>query len=198
VARNVGSTLDVAPGDPALTVFHQHALNMQAKNGGTVATPTAVPTTRPTDTPTAMPTVRPTTIPTVVPTVRPTITPTPRPTIVPTVTPTPVPGVACQVHYAVQSQWPGGFTGNITITNKGTATINGWTLLFSFGAGQQLQQGWSAVYTQQGAAMTVSNPSYSTSIAANQAVTNGFNSSWAGSNPIPTSFKLNGTTCSIV
>jgi hypothetical protein len=186
VARNVGGTLDVAPGDPALTVFHQHSLNMQAKNGGTVATPTVAPTTRPTGTPTAMPTVRPT------------ITPTPRPTIVPTVTPTPVPGVACQIHYAVQSQWPGGFTGNITITNKGTATINNWTITFSFGAGQQLQQGWSAVYTQQGAVMTVSNPSYNTSIAANQAVTSGFNASWTGSNPIPTSFKLNGTTCSAV
>jgi cellulase/cellobiase CelA1 len=37
----------------------------------------------------------------------------------------------CSVTYAVQSQWPGGFTGSVSITNLGSA-LSSWTLTFDF------------------------------------------------------------------
>ena len=46
----------------------------------------------------------------------------------------------CQVAYSVASQWPGGFTGNVTVTNLGDP-VSGWTLRWSFGAGQTGQPG---------------------------------------------------------
>jgi len=102
------------------------------------------------------------------------------------------------VHYAVASQWPGGFGANITITNTGTTTINGWTLGFTFSGGQQVTQGWNGVFAQSGANVTVTNASYNGTLAPGASVTPGFNGSWNGSNPNPTAFTLNGASCSVV
>src|SRR5438034_2783508 len=52
----------------------------------------------------------------------------------------------CNVAYTVQSQWTGGFTGNVVITNLGSA-ITSWTLAFDFpAAGQAVTNGWSATW----------------------------------------------------
>jgi cellulase/cellobiase CelA1 len=101
------------------------------------------------------------------------------------------------VSYSVQSQWPGGFTSSITVTNTGSTALTSWTLRFSFPNGQQLTQGWNGTFSQQGSQVTVQNLSYNNSIAANGGSTSlGFNGSWTGSNTNPTSFTLNGATCS--
>ncbi len=122
-------------------------------------------------------------------------TPTPTPTQTPTQTPTPAPGNACSVHYAVTNQWPGGFGANITITNTGSTTLNGWTLKFTFPGSQQVTQGWNGVFTQSGANVTVTNASYNGTLAPGTSANPGFNGSWNGSNPNPTAFTLNGATC---
>jgi hypothetical protein len=49
--------------------------------------------------------------------------------------------------------------------------------------------------TQSGSAVTARNVSYNGSIATNGTVSFGFNGSWTGSNPSPTSFAVNGVTC---
>ncbi|WP_345541337.1 cellulose binding domain-containing protein, partial [Phytohabitans rumicis] len=100
----------------------------------------------------------------------------------------------CSVAYTVGSQWPSGFTGNVNITNLGDP-INGWTLTWSYTAGQTVTQAWNATVTQSGAAVTARNMSYNATIATNGSTAFGFNGSWTGSNPVPTSFALNGTTC---
>ncbi|GCE50130.1 mannan endo-1,4-beta-mannosidase [Thermosporothrix hazakensis] len=122
---------------------------------------------------------------------------TPTPGITPTVSPTitPTPGATCSVRYTIESQWPDGFTGKIKITNNGSSTINGWTLAFSFAAGQKVQQGWSATWSQSGANVTVTNASWNGTIAPSGSVEIGFNGSWKGSNPVPATFTLNGTVC---
>lgn len=124
-------------------------------------------------------------------------TPTPTTTTTPTPTPTPPPGNGCSVHYAVQNQWPGGFTGNITITNTGNTTINGWTLAFTFPGNQQITSIWNGTDTQQGNQVKITNVSYNGTIAPNSTASPGFNASWSGSNPSPTSFTLNGTACKV-
>ena len=132
-------------------------------------------------------------------------TPTPTPTKPPTATPTtgitPTPtqtsGSSCHVTYTITNQWPGGFGATISITNTGTTAINGWTLTFAFPNGQTITQLWNGSYTQSGANVTITNVSYNGSIAAGATVSSspGFNGSWSGSNTVPTSFKLNGVSC---
>jgi endo-1,4-beta-xylanase len=110
---------------------------------------------------------------------------------------TPTNGSQCQVAYSVSSQWPGGFGANITITNLG-APISGWSLAWSFGAGQTITQLWNGSYTQSGGDVTVTNASYNGSIPTGGNVTLGFNGAWNnGSNPTPTGFTLNGVACSV-
>jgi rhamnogalacturonan endolyase len=160
------------------------ATGAQVTGGGT---PTPTPTVGTTPTPT--PTVG--TTPTIAPTVGTT------PTTAPTHTPTPTgSGSACSVSYSVSSQWTGGFTANIAITNSSPQTINGWNLAFAFSAGQLVTQGWSATFAQQGSQVTAQSLSYNGSLAPGASISVGFNGSWSSSNPAPTSFTLNGTACS--
>jgi endo-1,4-beta-xylanase len=100
----------------------------------------------------------------------------------------------CSVAYSAPSQWQGGFTANVSITNVGDA-VNGWTLTWSFTAGQQVTQAWSADVSQAGGQVTARNVSYNASIPTGGRVEFGFNGSWTGSNPAPTGFSLNGTPC---
>jgi hypothetical protein len=162
--------------------------------------PTATSTPTPKPTATSTPTPKPTATSTPTPRPTATSTPTPKPTATSTPTPTPTAtsGVSASVHYAVVSQWSGGFEANITITNTGTTTINGWTLVFSFPGTQQVTQGWSGSFAQSGSQVTVTNLSYNGSIAPGTSVTPGFNASWSGSNPNPTAFTLNGKAATVV
>ncbi|SCG45479.1 arabinofuranosidase catalytic domain-containing protein [Micromonospora rifamycinica] len=100
----------------------------------------------------------------------------------------------CQVDYAVSSSWQGGFGANVTITNLGDP-VSSWRLTWSWPAGQTVTQLWNGSYTQAGAQVTVTNASYNGAIPTNGTASFGFNGSWTGSNPAPTSFSLNGTTC---
>ncbi|WP_433269573.1 non-reducing end alpha-L-arabinofuranosidase family hydrolase [Micromonospora vinacea] len=100
----------------------------------------------------------------------------------------------CSVNYAVSSQWQGGFGANVAITNLGDPLSN-WTLTWSYGAGQTVTQAWNTSLTQSGSAVTAKNVSYNGAVPTNGTVSFGFNGSWTGSNPDPTSFALNGVTC---
>ena len=100
----------------------------------------------------------------------------------------------CQVTYAVSSQWSGGFGATVNLTNLGDP-LTGWTLTWSYGAGQQITQAWNATVTQNGPQVTARNASWNGSLATNGSASFGFNGSWTGSNPTPTSFALNGIVC---
>jgi hypothetical protein len=100
----------------------------------------------------------------------------------------------CQVTYAVSSQWSGGFGADVTVTNLGDP-INGWTLRWSYAAGQTVSQAWNATVSQSGATVSATNVGYNGTIATNGRVSFGFNGSWTGSNPIPSAFTVNGVAC---
>ena len=100
----------------------------------------------------------------------------------------------CRVAYTAPSQWQGGFTADVQVTNLGEA-INGWTLAWTFPAGQRVTQAWNSTVTASGNQVTAKNLSYNAAIATNGTVSFGFNGSWTGSNPAPTSFTLNGVAC---
>jgi len=100
----------------------------------------------------------------------------------------------CSVNYSVSSQWPGGFGASVAITNLGDP-LTSWTLTWSFGAGQTVTQAWNTTLTQSGATVTARNVGYNGAIPTNGTTSFGFNGSWNGSNPAPTSFALNGVAC---
>lgn len=123
---------------------------------------------------------------------------TPTAPATPTSTPTSPAGGGCRVTYTISSQWPGGFGATIAITNTGTAAWNGWTLTFAFANGQTITQLWNGSVSQTGSNVTVTNASYNGSVAAGASVSSspGFNGTWNGTNAAPTSFAVNGVTCS--
>lgn len=130
------------------------------------------------------------------PTTPPTTTP---PTTPPTTTPpTTPPAGTCTVHYDL-ADWGTTFNGGVTITNNGSTTINGWTIVFSFPGPQAVTNMWNAVYTQSGKQVTAKNASYNPTIAPGASLNFGFSgTSTPGTNGVPSSFVLNGTTCASV
>ncbi|MGW6934109.1 cellulose-binding domain-containing protein [Lentzea sp. NPDC054927] len=118
------------------------------------------------------------------------------PVVVTTVPPPPPPAAPpCTVAYRVSGQWPGGFQGGVTIRNTGSAAINGWTLQWSFGDGQTVNQMWNASSSQRGARVSATNVFYTATIAPGREVSIGFLGSYRDKNTSPASFTLNGTTC---
>jgi len=104
----------------------------------------------------------------------------------------------CQVTYTVTNQWQGGFGASLSIQNTGSSAWTNWTLTFTFPAsGQAVTQGWNGTFAQAGQNVTVASVSYNGNVAANASVPSapGFNGSWTASNPVPTSFSVNGNAC---
>ncbi|MFF7899493.1 glycoside hydrolase family 48 protein [Streptomyces sp. NPDC007920] len=100
----------------------------------------------------------------------------------------------CSVDYKT-NDWGSGFTADLTITNRGTDTINGWTLTYGYSGNQKLSNGWNGIWSQSGQTVTVKNESYNGTVAAGAAVNTGAQFSYSGTNAAPTSFAVNGTTC---
>ncbi len=104
-------------------------------------------------------------------------------------------GGSCKVVYTNNSQWPGGFTAQVVISNTGSSAISSWSLAFTFGGDQKVTQNFNGGFSQSGENATLTNASYNGAIAPGGSVTDGFQGSWTSSNAAPTSFTLNGATC---
>jgi cellulose 1,4-beta-cellobiosidase len=109
---------------------------------------------------------------------------------------TPTPVGACTVAYTASS-WNTGFTGSLRITNNSAAALQNWNLTFAFANGQTITQGWSAQYAQSGSTVTVTPAAWNTTLGAGASVEVGFNGSHTGTNTEPTSFTLNGASCTV-
>ncbi|MEU9187506.1 cellulase family glycosylhydrolase [Streptomyces sp. NPDC048484] len=105
------------------------------------------------------------------------------------------PGAGCAVGYRVVNEWPGGFQGELTIRNTGTAAIKGWKLVFAFANGQTVSNMWGGTPTQSGATVSVAPASYTSDIPVSGSVGVGFTANKGAVNTVPTTFTLNGTAC---
>jgi len=106
----------------------------------------------------------------------------------------PTPTAPCRITYRT-TDWSSGFTADVTLTNTGTAALNGWSLIYSYAAGQRITQAWSATATQTGAQVTVTNAGWNANLAPGASVSFGMNGTHTGSNPRPTAFTVNGSAC---
>jgi hypothetical protein len=104
-------------------------------------------------------------------------------------------GGACHVAYTTQSQWAGGFVAQVVITNTSSSAISSWTLKFTFPGDQHITSDFNGTASQSGGAATLTNASYNGSLASNASATVGFQGTWTNSDAVPTSFTLNGATC---
>jgi len=103
---------------------------------------------------------------------------------------------SCAVHYTVNSSWGGGFNASVTLTNSGSAAINGWKLTFTFPSGESVQSGWDGTWSQSGQNVTVTDAGWNSTIGANGGtVSIGFNGSDSGQTTAPAAFFINGTIC---
>jgi mannan endo-1,4-beta-mannosidase len=110
------------------------------------------------------------------------------------------PGAAgnCAVVYSA-SNWggSGGFTGSVTITNTGTTATSGWVLAFTFPSGQRVDQGWNATWAQAANSpnVTATSMSYNANLAPSASTQIGFNGTFTTTNTAPSTFTVNGATC---
>ncbi|MEU4658304.1 glycoside hydrolase family 48 protein [Streptomyces sp. NPDC023723] len=102
--------------------------------------------------------------------------------------------VQCSVDYKT-NDWGSGFTAELTLTNRGTEALDGWTLAYGYSGNQKLTGGWNGTWSQSGSAVSVTNASYNARIGAGAAVTTGAQFTYSGTNTAPTSFSVNGTAC---
>jgi cellulose 1,4-beta-cellobiosidase len=106
----------------------------------------------------------------------------------PTSSPTsPSAATTCSGTYSVVSSWPGGFQGQVVVTNTGSATLNSWQLGWTFPGGQAIDNFWNGGYTQSGENVTVTNASYNGTLAPGASTTVGFIATLAGSSAAPSS-----------
>ncbi|MEU3452312.1 glycoside hydrolase family 11 protein [Micromonospora sp. NPDC006766] len=101
----------------------------------------------------------------------------------------------CRVTNDVNA-WNNGLTDNITITNTGTAAINGWSLKFNLASGQNITSGWNANYSPTSGQVTATNVSYNAAIPPGGSTQIGFQATHNGNGAAPSGFSLNGTACS--
>ncbi|WP_316744063.1 cellulase family glycosylhydrolase [Streptomyces sp. MK7] len=103
---------------------------------------------------------------------------------------------ACTVEYSVTNQWATGFQAAVNITNN-RAALTGWSLTFDLADGQKVTQGWNAKWSQSGTTVTAADESWNGSLGTGASVSAGFLGSSSGAGAVPTTFKLNGTTCNV-
>jgi hypothetical protein len=96
----------------------------------------------------------------------------------------PVPAT-CTGTYSVTSAWPGGFQGQVTVTDTGTSPLNGWGLNWTFPGSQQISSMWNATYTQSGETVTAASEPYNGTIEPGDSIEVGFDASYTGTNTSP-------------
>jgi hypothetical protein len=90
------------------------------------------------------------------------------------------------------SAWPGGFVGNVAITNGGSTALSGWKAEFDLPSGTAASSPWNAAMAQSGSHYTFTNLSWNGSVAPGASVSFGFMGSGSGE---PSNCTLNGVSC---
>jgi len=97
-------------------------------------------------------------------------------------------GLGCAV--TVSNNWGTGYQLDVTVSNSGSATVNGWNVTLSFRENPQRTGGWNAVFGGSGNLVTATNLSWNGTLASNQSATFGIQGNHDGSFIAP-SCKVN-------
>jgi len=101
---------------------------------------------------------------------------------------------SCKVSYSAAGVL-GVVGGIVKITNTGNATVDGWTLSWSYLGNTKVQTGIGATITQSGPTVTAKNQALNKKIRKGQSVSFGFLGTGTGPLVDPALFILNGKPC---
>lgn len=90
----------------------------------------------------------------------------------------------CSVTYRIIIQWPGGFHGEVIVTNTGSVPIDGWTVQWAFTDGQTITHIWNATLTST-SPVTVQSVAYNSRLDPSASTTFGFLGTYQGANSVP-------------
>lgn len=103
---------------------------------------------------------------------------------------------SCEVDYQVKSEWDGGFTADVDVTNLGE-DVKGWKLKWSIPAEQDFTHAWNASVKASDGRATAKNVKHNKTIAAGETTRFGFTGTTSDGNTVPTEFTLNGEACTV-
>jgi len=84
-------------------------------------------------------------------------------------------GGPCAAAGTVQNQWGNGYVVQpVTVTNTGTATVDGWAVTFTLPAGHTVTGSWNATLTTSGQTVTARSMGYNGTLAAGASTSFGF------------------------
>lgn len=103
---------------------------------------------------------------------------------------------ACRVDYAMAST-DTRFTVDVTITNTGGATIDGWTLRFTLAAGQVITVVRNAVLGRERGRWVAANVATNGVVPPGASANLGFDGTHEGDTSAPTGFTVNRLPCTV-
>ena len=81
----------------------------------------------------------------------------------------------------------------MTVRNSGGQAITGWTVTFTFPGNQRVTNGWSGVWSQTGAVVTIRNADWNGALAPAASTAAGFNGTVTGTNANPATVTCTAT-----
>jgi hypothetical protein len=120
---------------------------------------------------------------------------TPLPTVQPspTITATASGPPACSLRWRT-NVWNTGLVASVIVTNNGPP-LRGWSVSWSFGADERIDNDWGVEITQAGRRIVAGNAAYNAELDTGDSATFGFQASHGGSPKRPAEFRLNGKLC---
>ncbi|GIF66469.1 hypothetical protein Ais01nite_45040 [Asanoa ishikariensis] len=104
------------------------------------------------------------------------------PTTAPPTTPPPTGSTGtCVATYRAGNGWPGGFQGEVTVTNNTATALNGWTVSLSMASGQAISSLWNGTNSGTTGRVVVRNAPYNGTVGPNASTTFGFTATGDGS-----------------
>nr|MDT0656703.1 cellulose binding domain-containing protein [Micromonospora sp. DSM 115978] len=104
-------------------------------------------------------------------------------------------GYACEVGYTTTT-WSTGFYADVRLKNLGDPW-HGYTVEFTFTAGQRILSGWNHEFTQNGSEVIIRSGMWAPVVGTGTTISLGFTGSHLGTNPPPINWRVNGVPCSL-
>lgn len=96
----------------------------------------------------------------------------------------------CSAAYTITNSWPGGFQGQVTVTNPTASTMYGWHVSWTMPDGETISSSWNGTLSQAGSLATVTAASWNSQLAPAATTSFGFTANFSGTPTVPT-----GVTC---
>jgi endoglucanase len=106
---------------------------------------------------------------------------------------------ACTLTLDASNDWGSGQVLRITLANRGTQPLNGWSMSFRESGAFTLGESWGGTATLTGAnTVTLTPMAWNNNLAPNASVEAGMKLSYSGAKPLPSAAAVTGANCTVV